>query len=212
MTIAVYVRNRVTTRGLPSNITPYHISLVKSPCLLQIRLFGSHSKPKLKQFNPGSREAVMVGYSYHSTGYMIWDTKEEKVVAHSMSHFTKSLASKILTHSKAIGRITIAIVIAPVISTYPHILMNQLALVSHLVVSICFMKVISKLIYRSLFIAAPHKGSLRQLGCMHPQQILSTKPSTLLFSSMLHMLHIHIDRQRVYIIYELLKLIARKIA
>ena len=38
---AVYVRNRVTSRSLPSNITPHHLWFGKSPDLSHMRVFGS---------------------------------------------------------------------------------------------------------------------------------------------------------------------------
>eukprot|EP00171_Calliarthron_tuberculosum_P022031 IDg22031t1 len=59
---AVYVRNRVTSRSLPKNTTPYHIW------------------HKIKKLEARSREALFMGYPNQSKGYKIWDTELEKFV------------------------------------------------------------------------------------------------------------------------------------
>lgn len=41
LSTAVYTRNRVTSRALPSNTTPYHVWMGKSPVLSHLRVFGS---------------------------------------------------------------------------------------------------------------------------------------------------------------------------
>lgn len=100
-----------------------------------------------------------------------------------MCHLTKSLSSTMPTQSQSKVIITLTVVITPVITKYPHILMPQAALVTLLnlhVVSMCLMKATVKVLYHSLFVAAHAKEILCQLGCTHPQQIVPPQSSTLL--------------------------------
>ena len=82
---AVYVRNRVTSRSLPSNITPYHIWFGKAPDLSHMRVFGSQCwyvlpKKDVKKLDARTREARMMGYSSQSKGYKLWDENAGKFV------------------------------------------------------------------------------------------------------------------------------------
>ena len=82
---AVYVRNRVTSRSLPSNTTPYHIWFGKAPDLSHMRVFGSQCwyvlpKKDVKKLDARTREALMMGYSSQSKGYKLWDGDAGKFV------------------------------------------------------------------------------------------------------------------------------------
>ncbi len=75
---AVYIRNRVTSRSLPSNTTPFHLWTGKAPYLSHLRVLGSKCsyvvpKCKLKKLYPRSKMAIMVRYSSQSKGYKLWD-------------------------------------------------------------------------------------------------------------------------------------------
>ncbi len=63
---AVYVRNRVTSRGLSANITPHHIWMGCAPNLEHLRAFGSRCwyvlpGHKGKKLDARAREAMLVG-------------------------------------------------------------------------------------------------------------------------------------------------------
>ena len=72
----VYVRNRVTSRSLPSNVTPYHVCLGKAPDLSHMRVFGLQCcyvlpKKRVQKLDARTREALMMGYSTQSKGYKL---------------------------------------------------------------------------------------------------------------------------------------------
>ena len=66
---ATYIRNRVTSRSLPNDTTPFHRWHGKAPNLSHVRIFGSlcrciHPKSKVKSLDTRSREAIFVGYVF----------------------------------------------------------------------------------------------------------------------------------------------------
>ncbi len=82
---AVYVRNRVFSRSLPKNITPYHRWMGKAPDLSYLRVFGSKylyilPKKQVKKLDPRAKQGLMMGYSNQSKGYKIWDIESSKLV------------------------------------------------------------------------------------------------------------------------------------
>lgn len=82
---AVYVRNRVTSRALPSNTTPHHLWHGKAPNLSHVRVFGAQCwyvvpNKKVKKLDARCKEAVMMGYSWQSKGYKLWDLESNKFV------------------------------------------------------------------------------------------------------------------------------------
>ncbi len=82
---AVYVRNRVTSRGLSANITPHHIWMGCAPNLEHLRAFGSRCwyvlpGHKVKKLDARAREAMLIGYSLASKAYKLWDVELKKVV------------------------------------------------------------------------------------------------------------------------------------
>ena len=85
LSVAMHVRNRVTTRGLSSRTTPYEILFGRKPNVSYLRVFGSRCwynirKPDTDKLDPRAREALMIGYARGSRGYKLWDTADGKVV------------------------------------------------------------------------------------------------------------------------------------
>jgi hypothetical protein len=65
---ACYIKNRVTTSGLPSNTTPHEIWYGRKPNIAHLRIFGSKCwyvipKTQMRKLDDRSHEAMMVGYS-----------------------------------------------------------------------------------------------------------------------------------------------------
>eukprot|EP00171_Calliarthron_tuberculosum_P007424 IDg7424t1 len=65
---AAYIRNRVTSRGIPPNTTPFQIWTGKKPNLAHVRVFESKCwyripKEKLKGLDRRASEAMMLGYA-----------------------------------------------------------------------------------------------------------------------------------------------------
>ena len=92
---AVYVRNRVTSRALPTNTTPHHIWHGNAPDLSHLRVFGCRCwymipKSKVKKLDGRAREAVMIGYAEQSKAYKLWDPKLEKVIVSRDVTFNES--------------------------------------------------------------------------------------------------------------------------
>ena len=82
---AVYIRNRVTSRTLPRNKTPYHFWNKTKPDLAHLRVFGSEcwykvTKVHLRKLDARWRPALMIGYASNQKGYKLWDTEDGKVV------------------------------------------------------------------------------------------------------------------------------------
>ena len=84
LSTAVYIRNRVTSRGLPKKTTPHHHWCDKKPDLSNVRVFGSKCwyvlpKTKVSKLDARAREGMFVGYSDQSKGYKIWDAERRKM-------------------------------------------------------------------------------------------------------------------------------------
>lgn len=65
---AVYTRNRVTSRSLPANLTPYHFWFGRAPDLSHMRIFGGHCwytipRKKVKKLDSRANPGLMMGYS-----------------------------------------------------------------------------------------------------------------------------------------------------
>ena len=91
---AVYIRNRVLTRGLSPQTTPYHRWYGHAPNVSHLRVFGSECwyvvpKRKIKKLNPRSRKAMMMGYSSQSKTYKLWDIELEKLITSRDVHFVE---------------------------------------------------------------------------------------------------------------------------
>lgn len=85
LSTAVYIRNRMTSRSLPANTTPYHIWMQSTPNLKNLRVFGSKCwyvipKKNIKKLDARACEGMFVGYSANSKGYKIWDPKRSSFV------------------------------------------------------------------------------------------------------------------------------------
>lgn len=82
---AVYIRNRVISRSLPSDKTPYHLWMGSVPDLSHLRIFGSncfYTVPRklIKKLDPRARPAMFVGYSTQSKGYKVYDLESRKMI------------------------------------------------------------------------------------------------------------------------------------
>ncbi len=85
LSTAVYVRNRVFSRPLPKNTTPYHRWMTKASDLSHLRVFGSKSlyvlpKKQMKKLDARAEEGLMMGYSNQSKGYKIWDIASSMLI------------------------------------------------------------------------------------------------------------------------------------
>ncbi len=94
---AVYVRNRVTSRALPINTTPYHHWMGKVPNLSHFRVFGSKCwyvvpRKNVRKLDPRSNEGMFIGYSTQSKGYKIWDPAFNKIVVSRDVRFDESMS------------------------------------------------------------------------------------------------------------------------
>eukprot|EP00171_Calliarthron_tuberculosum_P000829 IDg829t1 len=82
---AAYIRNRMTSRGLPSNTTPYSLWCGENQICLTFASFGSKcwyklNAPGLHSLDSRSSEATMIGYASNQKGYKLWDTNKAEVV------------------------------------------------------------------------------------------------------------------------------------
>ena len=85
MSTAVYIRNRVTSRSLPSNMTPHHIWMKKTPTVAHLRVFGCKCwytipNEKVKKLDVRGKSAIFVGYAENSKAYKLIDKETVKVV------------------------------------------------------------------------------------------------------------------------------------
>jgi hypothetical protein len=85
VTTACYIKNRVTTTGLPNNTTPHEIWICKKPDVGHLRVFGSKCwytipKENIKKLDDRTSEAIMIGYPKNTKGYKLWDLKTQKVI------------------------------------------------------------------------------------------------------------------------------------
>ena len=92
---AVHIRNRVLSRSLPDNETPFHRWMGKRPDFSYLRVFGSECyyvtpKNKRKKLDARSRPGIMLGYPQMSRGYKIWDTQTNKMIVSRDVTFVES--------------------------------------------------------------------------------------------------------------------------
>jgi hypothetical protein len=85
VTTACYIKNRITTTGLPNNITPHEIWIGKKPDVSHLRVFGSKSwytipKENIKKLDDRTSEAIMIIYPKNSKEYKLWDFKAQKAI------------------------------------------------------------------------------------------------------------------------------------
>ena len=82
---AAYVRNRVTSRGIPSDKTPFELWMGRKPDISHLKVFGSQCWYKVPQIrltslNSRSSPAMMIGYSKTQKAYKLWDDQTNTVV------------------------------------------------------------------------------------------------------------------------------------
>ena len=85
LSTACYIRNRVTSRGIPSNTTPYEIFKGTKPKLSHLRVFGSrcwYAAPRelVRKLDSRANEAIFLGYATQSKAYKLWDARNCKIV------------------------------------------------------------------------------------------------------------------------------------
>jgi len=85
LSTSVFIRNRVLSRSLPNNETPYLRWMGKIPDVAYFRVFGCKCwyvipKSKVSKLQPRSKEGRMLGYSTNSKGYKIWDVESKSMV------------------------------------------------------------------------------------------------------------------------------------
>ncbi len=95
LSTAVHVRNRVFSRSLQKNVTPYHLWMGGSPDLSHLRIFGSKwwyvtPKSKTKKLDARSRAGLMMSYSRQSKVYKIWDMESSKLIVSRDVTFAES--------------------------------------------------------------------------------------------------------------------------
>lgn len=83
---ASYIRNRLTSAGLPVDMTPYHLWKGSRPIFSHLRVFGSKGwyaipKQNLKKLDSRSRHAIFIGYAEQSKAYKVLDVSSNKVIA-----------------------------------------------------------------------------------------------------------------------------------
>jgi hypothetical protein len=82
---ACYIKNRITTTGLPNDVTPHEVWFGRKPNISHLRVFGSKCwyvtpKSQRSKLDKRSCEAVMVGYSENQKGYKLWDANSKKMI------------------------------------------------------------------------------------------------------------------------------------
>ena len=85
LSTAVYIRNRVTSRSIPSNMTPHHIWMKNTPTVAHLRFFGckcGYTIPteKVKMLDFRGTSAIFVGYAENLKAYKLIDKETGKVV------------------------------------------------------------------------------------------------------------------------------------
>ena len=95
---AVHIRNRVTSRSLLENTTPYHRWMGEAPNLSYVRTFGAKCwyvipRMELKKLDARSQESMMAGYAPNSKGYKLWDAKLNKFIISRDVRFDESISA-----------------------------------------------------------------------------------------------------------------------
>lgn len=81
---AASIRNRVTSRGIPGNSTPYNLWHNKKPNIAHLRVFRSkwwynHNRPGRRALDSRSSEALITGYALNQKGYKLSDDRKLQV-------------------------------------------------------------------------------------------------------------------------------------
>ncbi len=96
---AAYIRNRVTSRSLPKNKTPFDLWFGKPPNISHLRVFGSKCWYKINQPHQSSLdnracEAIMLGYATNRKAYKLWDSGKGEVVVSRDVLFDETSAAR----------------------------------------------------------------------------------------------------------------------
>ena len=84
LSTALYIRNRVTSRALPSDRTPQHIRHCQASSLKHLRVFGCkcwYTVPtvRVKKLDPRGRPSIFVGYAETSKAYRVLHAETRKM-------------------------------------------------------------------------------------------------------------------------------------
>ena len=90
---AVILRNHSPTVSV-ENMTPYESFNERKPDVSYFKVFSCDAymhiaKENRKKWDPKSKKCIFIGYSLHSKGYRLYDTKENKSMNQEMSYFLK---------------------------------------------------------------------------------------------------------------------------
>ena len=85
LSMVVYIRNRVTSQSLGSNLTPHHLWFDKAPNISLLRISVSRCwyvlpNTKIKKLDARTREAMMVGYASNTKGYKLRDANKGRFI------------------------------------------------------------------------------------------------------------------------------------
>lgn len=99
VSVAVHVRNHVTSRDLSGNVTPHEMWTGNKPNVSYLRVFGSRCwyripKRSMNKLNPRAKEAILVGYASHEKGYKLWDEESRRIFFSRDVKFDECGASK----------------------------------------------------------------------------------------------------------------------
>lgn len=99
LSVAVHVRNRVTTRGLKASPTPYEVLFNCKPHVRYRRVFGSRcwykeNTQRSDKLDSRAVEATMIGYSRGPQGYKLWDYEQRTVVVSRDVNFDERIVSE----------------------------------------------------------------------------------------------------------------------
>ena len=85
LNMAVYIKNRIPTRGVEGEVTPYERWYGRTPELGYMRIFGCsayahvHDKQRRK-LDSKAEKYRLVGYSFHSRGFRLYNEAKREVV------------------------------------------------------------------------------------------------------------------------------------
>ncbi len=77
LSTAAYIRNRVTSKSVDKNTTPFHFWYGKPPDEAHLRVFGSRcwykiNAPGVDSLASRAKEAIMLGYATNQKTYKLW--------------------------------------------------------------------------------------------------------------------------------------------
>jgi hypothetical protein len=98
--LAVYIKNRVPHRALPSNTSPYELWTHSRPTLDRLRPFGAHCVARIVgnergKLAPRGEKGRFVGYARNSKGFLFWHPESRSVKVRRDLEFPSSAGPSI---------------------------------------------------------------------------------------------------------------------